>query len=184
MRLEEVNAMSEAQFAETFRRLFQGPCWVLSNAYAQRPFADTQALRMAFQEALFSGTPEQQKELMRHHPALGGDAVADGQSGEDSLRDQSALGLDRLVDSDHEEFEALTREYEDKFGIPLIVCVRDNESRAQVLRNGRSRLANAAKQEHAAALIEIAKIANHRFEDLVADANPIHTARSQRFDYT
>lgn len=162
VRLDEVNAMSESEFVETFRRLFQGPCWVVANAYQQRPFADNQALRMAFQEALFSGTPEQQQELMRHYPALGGDAVADGQSGEDSLRDQSALGLDRLVDSGHEEFEALTRDYEDKFGIPLIVCVRDNQTRAQVLRNGRGRLANSAKQEHAAALIEIVKIAKHR----------------------
>ena len=35
-------------------------------------------------------------------------------------------------------------------------------------------------QEHAAALIEIAKIAGHRFDDLVAGANPIHSARSRR----
>ena len=41
---------------------------------------------------------------------------------------------------------------------------------------------NSATQEHAAALIEVAKIANHRFDDLVAEANPIHTARTRRFD--
>jgi 2-oxo-4-hydroxy-4-carboxy--5-ureidoimidazoline (OHCU) decarboxylase len=40
---------------------------------------------------------------------------------------------------------------------------------------------NSRTQEHAAALIEIAKIAGHRFDDLVADANPIHSARTQRY---
>ena len=37
-------------------------------------------------------------------------------------------------------------------------------------------------QERATALIEVGKIINHRFDDLVAEANPIHTARTQRFD--
>ena len=40
---------------------------------------------------------------------------------------------------------------------------------------------NCPVHEHTAALIEIAKIANHRFDDLVAEANPIHTARSRPF---
>ena len=37
---------------------------------------------------------------------------------------------------------------------------------------------NSPTQEHARALIEIATIANHRFDELVADANPIHSART------
>jgi hypothetical protein len=41
---------------------------------------------------------------------------------------------------------------------------------------------HAPNQERATALIEVAKIANHRFDDLVADANPIHSARTQRFE--
>ena len=44
------------------------------------------------------------------------------------------------------------------------------------------RLDNDPRQEHMAALVEIAKIANHRFDDLVADANPIAAARTRRFE--
>jgi 2-oxo-4-hydroxy-4-carboxy--5-ureidoimidazoline (OHCU) decarboxylase len=65
--------------------------------------------------------------------------------------------------------------------VPLIVCVRDAGSRARILADGRQRLENSAAQEHAAALIEIAKVANHRFADLVAYANPIATARARAF---
>jgi uric acid transporter len=75
----------------------------------------------------------------------------------------------------------VTTAYREKFGFPLIVCVRDNPSRERILELGRARLENSPVQEHAAALIEIAKVANHRFADLVADANPIATARTRAF---
>ena len=39
---------------------------------------------------------------------------------------------------------------------------------------------NSPNQEQAAAVIEVAKIANHRFDDLVADANPLLLTRGRR----
>jgi len=82
--------------------------------------------------------------------------VADGEAGEDSTLDQSSAGLTRLAEVDQAEFGQLTAAYRDRFGIPLIVCVRDAEAEA-ILRDGRRRLANSPAQEHAAALIEIAR---------------------------
>lgn len=41
---------------------------------------------------------------------------------------------------------------------------------------------SAATAEPPAALVEIAKIAGYRFDDLVADANPIHSARTRLVD--
>jgi OHCU decarboxylase len=182
LRLATVNEMSESEFVDSFSRLFQGPAWVVDNAYAQRPFLTTSDLRTALQDALFSGTPEQQRELMAHYPALGSDAVVEGETGEESARDQSVAGLTRLDDVDHAAFRSVTQEYEAKFGFPLIICVRDHPHRDQILQQGEARLQHSEAQEHARALIEIAKIAGHRFDDLVADANPIHSARTQRYD--
>jgi OHCU decarboxylase len=182
IRLDEVNAMSRDTFVDTFARLFQGPRWMVENAYDERPFADTLALRKAFQDGLFTSTSDQQTELMRSYPTLGSDAVAAGETGEASRADQASAGLTRLTDTDHEAFAELTHAYQDKFGFPLIVCVRDAGERERILAGGWKRLNNSAVQEHATALIEIAKIANHRFDDLVAEANPIHTARTQRFE--
>ena len=51
--------------------------------------------------------------------------------------------------------------------------MRDVEKRDQILKSGWERMQNSPTQEHAAAMIEVAKIANHRFDDLVADASPI-----------
>ena len=184
IRLEDVNAMDRAQFVATFAPLFQGPTWVVENAYTQRPFADTSSLRLAFQEALFAATPEQQRELMGAYPALASDTVAEGAAGEHSTLDQASAGLTRLAEEDHAAFREVTTAYREKFGFPLIVCVRDNPSRERILEQGRARMQNSPTQEHAAALIEIAKIAGHRFDDLVTDANPIHSARTQRYGAT
>lgn len=52
----------------------------------------------------------------------------------------------------------------------------------RVLKNGWSRMDNSRAAEKAFALIEVAKIANYRFEDLVADANPIAADRFSRLN--
>ncbi|MFP5347696.1 MAG: 2-oxo-4-hydroxy-4-carboxy-5-ureidoimidazoline decarboxylase, partial [Actinomycetes bacterium] len=184
VRLAEVNEMSQDEFVSTFARLYQGPTWVVENAYTQRPFADTLQLRTAFQEALFAATPEQQRELMSAYPNLGSEAVAAGHAGEQSTVDQATAGLTRLAEGDYDAFRELTSAYRERFGFPLIVCVRDVPSRERILALGHARMKNSPTQEHAAALIEIAKIAGHRFDDFVADANPIHSARTQRYGST
>ena len=178
IRLDQVNDMSEQQFADTFQGLVQGAPWAVQSAYNQRPFADTQSLRAALQDALFSGTPEEQKALLNLFPDLGADQL----EREESVRDQSVLGLDRLNDEDYEEFAELNAAYREKFGFPLIVSVRNLNKRHDVLAQGWDRMSHSVNQERATALIEIGKIVNHRFDDLVAEANPIHTARTQRFD--
>ena len=179
IRLSEVNEMSREAFVETFGGLFQGPRWAVERAYDSRPFGDTIDLRRAFQEALFSATQEEQRHLIDAYPDLGADSVAEGDEGEGSLRDQSTLGLTRLDDKAHGELAELTSRYRDRFGFPLVTCVRDRDSFDQVVRAGWQRLNSSQAQEHAAALVEIAKIAGYRFDDLVADANPIHSARAR-----
>jgi OHCU decarboxylase len=182
VRLSEVNNMSSQEFVRTFSGLFQGPDWVVERAYAQRPFSDTQDLRRSFQEALFAATPEEQEQLISSYPDLGAVSVAMGEEGEDSKSDQSVLGLTRLAEQEHQELAALTKAYRDRFGFTLIMAVRDQANIDQLLRHGWERLNNSPTQEHAAALIEIAKVATYRFDQLVAEANPIHSARTRHLD--
>jgi OHCU decarboxylase len=179
VRLAEVNQMSREQFVDTFGGLFQGPRWAAERAYDSRPFSDTTDLRRSFQEALFSATEEEQRQLIDSYPDLGAASVAEGMEGRGSLVDQASLGLTRLDEKAQGELSDLTSRYRDRFGFPLVTCVRDRDSFEQVVRAGWDRLENSESQEHAAALVEIAKIAGYRFDDLVADANPIHAARAR-----
>lgn len=179
VRLANVNEMSKDEFVRTFANLFQGPDWMVERAYARRPFSDTHDLRRSFQEALFTATEPEQAQLISAYPDLGAMSVATGDEGAASQSDQSALGLSRLAEQEREELAELTEAYREQFGFTLILAVRDHENIDQLLRHGWDRLNNSPTQEHAAALIEIAKIAGHRFDRLVADANPIHSSRTR-----
>lgn len=178
VRLDQVNTMDRDKFAQTFEGLFQGNRFAVEGAYAQRPFADTLALRAAMQDALFSLTPSQQDELLNSFPELGADDLERAES----VRDQSVLGLDRLNDDDYAEFAELNRAYRERFGFPLIVAVRNLAKRHDVIEQGWARMDHAPNQERATALIEVGKIVDHRFNDLLSEANPIHTARTDRFE--
>jgi OHCU decarboxylase len=158
--------------------IFQGPTWPVEKAFGQRPFADAPDLRAAFQEALLGGTAEEQRELMTAYPNLG----VDRELTAESATDQSWVGLAYLGEEEEQEFAELSKIYHEKFGIPFIVCLRDLEKRDQILRLGWRRLENSFGQEHVAALNEVSRIAGYRFEDLVAGANPISSARTQRFE--
>ncbi len=174
--LNQVNGMTVEQFGETFSSLVEGSIWVIERAYAQRPFTDTVALRSAFHDALLSGTDAEQDELLNSFADLGteDDGAYTG--------DHTAAGLGSLDEDTYAEVRELAAAYRQHFGFPLIVCARDVVARYErVLATGWSRLANAVSVERATALIEIAKIANYRFDDLVADANPIASARVARF---
>ncbi|GAB3821702.1 2-oxo-4-hydroxy-4-carboxy-5-ureidoimidazoline decarboxylase [Kribbella italica] len=179
VRLDQVNKMTRAEFVETFAGLFQGPRWMVERAWEMRPFTDTHALRRSFQEALFSGSVEEQRELIEAYPQLGSQLVADGLSGEASLRDQATRGLTFLAEPERDELAAITEQYRERFGFPLVISVRDADSFARIVEQGRERLGNCENQEHAAALLEIAKIAGYRFDDFLSDANPIHSARTR-----
>jgi uric acid transporter len=130
--LEQVNAMSEEQFAETFGDLVQEAPWMLDAAFAERPFADAYALRGSFQDALLTGTPDQQLSLLQSFPDLGSD--------EDTAH--------RYV-ADHEK----------------------------VIDGGSAKMANSVSAEKATALIEVSKILDYRFDEKVADANPIASSK-------
>ncbi|MGK2852539.1 MAG: 2-oxo-4-hydroxy-4-carboxy-5-ureidoimidazoline decarboxylase, partial [Microbacteriaceae bacterium] len=150
--------------------------WASDRAFDQRPFTDTTALREAFQDAVLTGTTEQQTELLNAFHDLG----AEDDTGQVLAVDHVALS--NLDEEDHQDVVSLAAAYREHFGFPLIICARETERFDRVLRNGWSRIDNSAATEKAYALIEVAKIANYRFTDLVADANPIAAARFGRLN--
>lgn len=173
--LDEVNTMTNEKFRETFGEVVQGVGWVLDRAWEQRPFEDVHDLRSAFHEAMLTGSDTEQFDLIRAFPDLGAE---DDETGE--LRAVDHKGLSHLEETEHENVVNLARRYREHFGFPLVICARETERYDRVLRSGWARMDNSSTSEKSFALIEIAKIANYRFDDLVADANPLTSVRFGR----
>ncbi|MFT3860646.1 solute carrier family 23 protein [Micropruina sp.] len=173
--IEQTNTMTRDAFADTFGDLVQGAPWAVDAAFAARPFEDAYALRAAFQDALLGATEEQQLELLRSFPDLG--------SLQDTAHaryadDHSVKGLPELAGEDLDDLNELTTAFEQKFGFPLVVSAADVDRYEKVIAHGWTRLANSPAAEKAAGLLEVAKILNHRFNEKVADANPIAAAKA------
>jgi OHCU decarboxylase len=166
--IDQVNQMDRAEFVRTFGPLFQGPPWIAEQAFQARPFDDVYDLRRAFHDVLFEAPPERQLELIRQYPDLAGAATREGRLATQSVVDQAIAGLDRLSGDEYSSFDTLNRAYREKFGFPLVVAVREN-TKETILRAGNARLQNSPAAEQAAALVEIAKIANLRLLDIVEE---------------
>jgi xanthine permease len=174
--LDEVNSMTKERFTEVFGHVVQDVPWAVERAFEQRPFGNTKALRDAFQDAVLTGSSEQQLQLINAFHDLG----AEDETGHALAVDHVALS--NLAEEDHNDVVELAGAYREHFGFPLVICARETEHFDRVLKNGWSRMDNSTPAEKAFALIEIAKIANYRFDDLVADANPIAAARFSRLN--
>jgi OHCU decarboxylase len=166
--IDQVNQMDRGQFVATFGPLFQGAAWIAEQAYDAHPFEDVYDLRRALHDALFDAPADRQLELIRRFPDLAGAATREGRLPTQSVVDQAIAGLDRLNSDEYTSFDTLNHTYREKFGFPLVIAVREN-TKETILKSGNARLQNSPAAEQAAALVEIAKIANLRLLDLVEE---------------
>jgi xanthine permease len=189
--ISQVNRLGRNEFVDKVGRFFQGGNWIAEAAWEKRPFHSIYELRRALQETVFGAPPERQLELIRSYPDLGRklkpetspsaasveksgirtlyetmQIPVEGLLGAESLRDQNSAGLDRLSPEEYDSFSNLNKAYREKFGFPLVVCVREN-TKETILAGGKDRLENSPAQESAAALVEITKIANLRLQDVI-----------------
>ena len=164
--LAEVNALGEDAFVAALGDLFEHSPWVARAAFDRRPFASVADLHGALEAAVRAAPRERQVALIRAHPELAGRAARAGELTEASTGEQARAGLDRLTAGELGELQAVNRAYRERFGFPLVVCVREH-TKDSILAWGRERLGHRPDDEIAIALGEIAKIAALRLDDLV-----------------
>ena len=161
-----VNTLDEDAFVAAFSGIFEHSPWVARTAFARRPFRSRADVHLAFEEAVRNAGDERQLALVRAHPELAGRAAAEGEMTEESTREQASAGLNRLSPGDLERFTALNAAYGERFGFPMVVCVREHTT-SSILAWGEHRLERSPEEELQTALLEIAKIAHLRLDDLL-----------------
>lgn len=164
--LDALNAADVAGFVAALGTVFEDAPWVAGRAAAARPFPTVVALHAAMFSVIEAADPDQQTAFLAGHPDLAGAAARRRAMGAFSTGEQAALGLDALDEARFAQFEAMNREYRDRFGIPFILCVR-RHTRASVLACFARRLHGTVDAERAAALREVFLITRLRVAALV-----------------
>src|SRR3954463_15760507 len=147
-------ALGEAAFVARYGALFEHSPWVAREAYRRGPRDDLPA---AFEAALREAPREERLAVVRAHPELAGREAAAGELTAASTREQAGAGLDRLTAEELAAWRALNHAYRERFGFPLVVCVREH-TKDSILAWGRGRLDNDADQELGIAIGEVVKI--------------------------
>ena len=164
--IDAVNDLDREAFVAKFANLYENSPWVAERAWRERPFGSRSELHEAFLRAMYGAPREWQMALIRAHPDLAGKAAVAGELTPESTREQASAGLDRLTPEEYEAFTQMNADYRQKFGFPMIVCVREH-TKESILQNAESRLGNTREEEVEAALGEVAKIARLRLQELV-----------------
>ena len=179
--LDDVNAMDRDQFVATFSSMFSSHTWPVERAWESRPFASVSELRSSFEDAVLAASPEEAEELIASYTDVVS-LVLDGAGDEQSLADTSNLSVGDLTDKEAEELRALAAAYREKFGRPLVICADNVVDRKHLLSSGWRRVEHSPAREARFALGEVIDIADLRFDQLVADANPMRAAWDAGFE--
>lgn len=167
--LAELNAMDRDAFTAALAGLFEGPPWIVVEAWDARPFASRRALHAALLHVMEAAPQERKVALIRAHPDLVGRAALAGTLSPASTAEQATAGLDRLSPDEIAAFQRLNAEYQARFGFPFVICARENKKES-ILAGFEARMKHSREQEVATALAEIAKICWLRLCDTVAPA--------------
>lgn len=180
--LEDVNAMDQASFLRTFSPLFNNATWPLERAHAAAPFDTVQDLRDAVQDAVLTAPREQQDALIRDYPSMA-ELLLDAEALKRESGFAGSLALEEMDDVEQEQLRDLSDQYHQRFGMPFVACLGRMDSRSQIVTEGLRRLENSPEQEHLQLLGEVVEISNDRFNNLIADANPVAAAWESKFDH-
>lgn len=162
--IAQVNSMDRATFVARFGGVYERSPWVAEGAFDSRPFADGGALERAMQEIVLRADHAQQLELLRIHPRLGTRQELSGYS----RTEQAGAGLLAAATAQRKRLDALNRAYEERFGFPFILAVR-NASVGAILDSCETRMNHDAHSEFDESLRQVFTIARFRLSDLVDD---------------
>jgi 2-oxo-4-hydroxy-4-carboxy-5-ureidoimidazoline decarboxylase len=164
--VSDLNSLDQDSFVAALDFVFEGPPWIVAEAWHARPFADLAALHQALCAVMFQAPVEQKIALIQSHPDLVGKAALAGTLTPASTNEQAAAGLNRLTPEEIATFNRLNAAYRERFGFPFVICARENK-KASILAGFEARLHNSREQEIATALNEVAKIAHLRLRDAI-----------------
>lgn len=179
--LDDVNAMDRDQFVATFSSMFSSHTWPVERAWESRPFASVSELRSSFEDAVLAASPEEAEELIASYTDVVS-LVLDGAGDEQASSDTSSLSVGKVSSEEAEELRALAAAYREKFNRPLVICVDNVVDRKHLLSSGWRRVEHSPAREARFALGEVIDIADLRFDQLVADANPMRAAWDAGFE--
>ncbi|MBY3053831.1 2-oxo-4-hydroxy-4-carboxy-5-ureidoimidazoline decarboxylase [Rhizobium laguerreae] len=163
--------MSREDFVSRFGGVFELSPFIAERAYdagqVTKPLTATGV--HALLTAVFrAASPQERLGVLSAHPDLAGRLAITGELTEDSRKEQSAAGLDRLSPAEHARFTELNSAYVEKFGFPFIIAVK-GLGKDDILSAFETRIGNGRDAEFATATAQVERIALLRLTTMLPE---------------
>lgn len=156
-------------FTALFGSIFEHSEWVAERAFHRElgPVHDSATgLHAVMCQVFRSASDEERLAVLKAHPDLAGRIAAARELTEASASEQASAGLDALTAAEREEFTRFNTAYQEKFGFPFIIAVRDHDKQG-ILHQFAQRLSNDRETELVMACRQVERIAELRLRAML-----------------
>lgn len=166
--LTSLNDMDRSRFTQALGDVFEHSPWIAEQAFNKRPFVDIDQLHEAMVNVVQHASNDKQLALLCAHPELAGQEAQKGELTNASTGEQSSAGLHALSNDEMARIAQLNTQYQQKFGFPFIIAVR-NHTKQSIFEQWERRLMNDHDAELTACLEQVYSIARIRLEMLLQE---------------
>ncbi|NKK67225.1 2-oxo-4-hydroxy-4-carboxy-5-ureidoimidazoline decarboxylase [Rhizobium leguminosarum] len=163
--------MSREDFVSRFGGVFEHSPFIAERAYdaghVTEPLTAT-GVHASLTAIFRAASPQERLGVLCAHPDLAGRLAIAGDLTEDSRKEQSAAGLDRLSPAEHARFTELNSAYVEKFGFPFIIAVK-GLGKDDILSAFETRIGNGRDAEFATATAQVERIALLRLTTMLPE---------------
>lgn len=160
--IKQLNQMGQDRFVGLLGTVFEETPGIAKQVWSERPFENISDLHQKMVTIVEHMPLSEKLDLINAHPQLGSKhqmAVA-------SVQEQTSVGLDQISQPMYQRLSQLNTDYQKKFGFPFVMAIK-GQTRETVLTEFENRLHRSQEDELKQALLEIAKIARLRLNDLI-----------------
>ncbi|MDB5744716.1 MAG: amidase, hydantoinase/carbamoylase family [Polaromonas sp.] len=167
--LNPLHSASQADFVQSLDGIYEHSPWIAAQAWARRPFANLDQLKLALAWTVRDAEPALQLALVRAHPELAGKAAGGQTLTAESANEQGKAGLTACTPEELARIQQLNAGYTAKFGFPFVLAVRGPRglglAKSEIIKTFARRLDNPPDVELAECLRNIHRIAEIRLND-------------------
>ncbi|TAX73184.1 2-oxo-4-hydroxy-4-carboxy-5-ureidoimidazoline decarboxylase [Rhizobium leguminosarum] len=164
--------MSREDFVSRFGGVFEHSPFIAERAYDAGHVTEpltAAGVHASLTAAFRAASPQERLGVLSAHPDLAGRLAVAGELTEDSRKEQSGAGLDRLSAAEHARFTELNSAYVEKFGFPFITAVK-GLGKDDILAAFETRIGNGKDEEFATATAQVERIALLRLTSMLPEA--------------
>jgi 2-oxo-4-hydroxy-4-carboxy-5-ureidoimidazoline decarboxylase len=160
--VSDLDCLSEGQFAEALRPLFEAARPLAHALYAARPFNSYEQLLDTASAIAMRLPRAQQIEVVNAHPRIGESPALVSQQSyrEQGYEAERTIAVEELAET-YAKLRELNSAYEARFGFRFVVFV-NQRPKAAIVQVLKERIVNSAEEELATALQEMMRIARDR----------------------